>query len=172
MTFADRDDPIEAAACRASRSSDLAQSAPTDADGADGEPTPIGVGQPDSSRPELPTEQPVFDDQVGDDFAFAMLEPTGEHQEQPLESRGVEHERQLTSRARHVDRMLGHYDGLPGFNKDHAAADIPKSWQGLRAWYCPAVSMTRMPAAFGLLLTIVWVLVLLYWQPYVRSLPR
>jgi len=56
---------------------DLAQSAPTDADGADGEPTPIGVRQPDSSRPELPTEQPVFDDQVGDDFAFAVLEPTG-----------------------------------------------------------------------------------------------
>ena len=91
---------------------DLAQRAPTDADGADGEPTPIGVRQPDSSRPELPTEQPVFDDQVGDDFAFAVLEPIGEHQEQPLESRGVERERQLTSRARHVDRMLGHYGRL------------------------------------------------------------
>ena len=60
-------------------------------------------------RPELPTEQPVFDDQVGDDFAFAVLEPTGEHQEQPLESRSVEHERQLISRSQHADRIVGHY---------------------------------------------------------------
>lgn len=50
------------------------------------------VRQPYPSRPELPAQQPVFDDQVGDDFAFRGAQP--EHQEQPLESRGVEHERQ------------------------------------------------------------------------------
>ena len=48
------------------------------------------VRQPHPSRPELAAQEPVFDDQVGDDFAFAALEPTGEHQEQPLESRGVQ----------------------------------------------------------------------------------
>jgi hypothetical protein len=80
-----------------------------DADGADGEPSSVGVRQPHPSRPELSAQEPVFDDQVGDDFAFVALEPTGEHQEQPLESRGVEHERQLISRLQHVDRTVGHY---------------------------------------------------------------
>jgi hypothetical protein len=56
--------------------------------GADGEPTPVGVRQLYPSRPELSAQEPVFDDQVGENFTFAPLKPTGEHQEQPLESGG------------------------------------------------------------------------------------
>jgi hypothetical protein len=36
---------------------------------------------PYPSRPELPAQQSVFDDQVGEDFTFAALKPTGEHPE-------------------------------------------------------------------------------------------
>ena len=60
---------------------DLVQGTPTDTDGADGEPTPVGVRQPHPSRPELSAQEPVFDDQVGEDFTFAALKPTGDHQE-------------------------------------------------------------------------------------------
>ena len=65
-------------------------------------------------------------------------------------------------------RFAHHPNGIPDFDRDHAAADIPDSWRGLRSWYWSAISVTRMPATFGLLLTIAWVLVYAFWQPYVR----
>lgn len=60
--------------------------------------------------------------------------------------------------------------GLRDFHKDHAAADIPSSWRTVRSWYWSPVSMTRMPATFGLLLTIVWGLVLFFWEDLAPAL--
>jgi hypothetical protein len=60
--------------------------------------------------------------------------------------------------------------GLRDFDKDHAAADIASSWRTLRSWYWSPVSMTRLPATFGLLLTIVWVLVLVLWEELAMEL--
>jgi len=85
---------------------DLAQGAATDTDGAAGEASPVGVRQPNPSRPELSMEQTVLNHQVGDDVAFAALEPARENQEQLLKSLGVTHERQLISRVHQIDRML------------------------------------------------------------------
>jgi len=59
-------------------------------------------------------------------------------------------------------------DGLPDFDADHAAADIPDSWNGVRSWYWSWFSMTRMPATFGLLFTIIWIVVLVLWKPLVQ----
>lgn len=60
--------------------------------------------------------------------------------------------------------------GLRDFEKDHAAAHIPSSWRSVRSWYWSPISMTRMPATFGLLLTIVWILVLVLWKRFAREL--
>jgi hypothetical protein len=54
--------------------------------------------QAEASRAELPADQPVLGNQVHEGVTLAALEPTGEDQEQPLERRSVEHERQLISR--------------------------------------------------------------------------
>jgi len=60
--------------------------------------------------------------------------------------------------------------GLPGFERDHAGAEIPASWRAVRSWYWPWLSMTRMPATFGLLLVVVWLLILIWWRPFVGTL--
>jgi len=63
--------------------------------------------------------------------------------------------------------------GLRGFEKDHAAAEIPahRDTFDLRSWYRPGLSMTRMPATFGLLLTVIWVGVLVFWPTFLKGLP-
>ena len=63
-------------------------------------------------------------------------------------------------------------EGLCDFDKYHAAAHIPSSWRTLRSWYWSPVSMTRMPATFGLVLTIVWILVLVLWEEFAMELVR
>lgn len=60
--------------------------------------------------------------------------------------------------------------GVPDFDKDHAAADIPSGWRSVRSWYWSPISMTRLPATFGLLLTIVWILVLILWPGFARQM--
>jgi hypothetical protein len=47
----------------------------------------------------LPTEQPILGYQVGEGVTLAALQPTGEHDEEQLEGRTADHERQLTSRS-------------------------------------------------------------------------
>jgi hypothetical protein len=54
---------------------DLVQGTPTDADGAESEPTPVAVRQSHPSRPELSAQEPVFDEKVAEDFTFAVLKP-------------------------------------------------------------------------------------------------
>ena len=56
------------------------------------------------------------------------------------------------------------------FAEDHAAADIPSGWRAVRSWYWSWLSMTRLPATFGLLLTVIWVLVLVWWRPLAKGL--
>jgi hypothetical protein len=63
-------------------------------------------------------------------------------------------------------------EGLRDFDKDHAAAHIPSSWQTVRSWYWSPVSVTRMPATLGLMFTIVWIVVLVAWQEVAADLSQ
>ena len=56
--------------------------------------------------------------------------------------------------------------GLKGFEQDHAAAEIPSHRHpfDFRSWYWPRLSMTKMPATFGLVLIVIWSGVLLFWN--------
>jgi ferritin-like metal-binding protein YciE len=83
---------------RRSDGGDLAQPVAADANRPSRQTAPVGVGEAEASRAELPADQPVLGNQVHEGVTLAALEPTGEDQEQPLERRGVEHERQLISR--------------------------------------------------------------------------
>lgn len=56
-------------------------------------------------------------------------------------------------------------EGLPNYENNHAGADISGGWKAVRSWYWPWLSMTRMPATFGLILVVVWLLILVGWRP-------
>jgi len=60
--------------------------------------------------------------------------------------------------------------GLESFAALHAGAEIPAGWRSIRSWYWPGLSMTRMPATFGLLSMAIWLLVLLLWPSVARHL--
>ena len=58
---------------------------------------PIVISQPQTPPTQLPAQEAVFFDQVGDRLPFAALEPTREDQQQHLDGRGGDHERELIS---------------------------------------------------------------------------
>jgi hypothetical protein len=64
-----------------------------------GQSSPIGIGQPETSSPDLSPKKPIFFDQVGDHFSVLAVQPIREDQKHHLERGGVDHERELKSRA-------------------------------------------------------------------------
>jgi len=60
---------------------DLAQSVTTDANRPSLQAAPVGVSQAEASRAELPVEQPVLGNQVGDGLTLSVLQPTRKDQE-------------------------------------------------------------------------------------------
>jgi hypothetical protein len=71
--------------------------------------------------------------------------------------------------ARRVEHAAG---GIPGFERNHAGAEAPPPegpWRP-RSWYWRPISMTKLPATFGLLLLGVWVLILFAWRPTMAGL--
>jgi hypothetical protein len=63
-----------------------------------------------------------------------------------------------------------HERGLPGFEHDHAGAEVPDGWHAVRSWYWSRLSITRLPATISLLLVAIWLLVLVAWVPIVGRL--
>src|SRR5258705_1953185 len=56
-----------------------------------GQSSPVVIGQPQASATELAAKQAVLFHQVGKNFSFASVEPTGEGEQQKLEGRDVDH---------------------------------------------------------------------------------
>jgi hypothetical protein len=91
---------------------ELVQLVTTDANSPYRQAAPVGVSQAEARSAEVPAEYPILGNQVGEGITLAMLQPTGEHDEEQLEGRTVDHERQLTSPSgseEGVDRIVGHY---------------------------------------------------------------
>jgi hypothetical protein len=71
--------------------------------------------------------------------------------------------------ARRVERAAG---GIPDFERNHAGAEAPPPkgpWKP-RSWYWAPISMTKLPATFGLLLLVVWLAILFAWRPAAYAL--
>ena len=62
-----------------------------------GEPPPVVIGEAQAPPTQLPAQEAVFFDQIGDRLPLAALEPAGQDQQQHLEGRGGDHERELIS---------------------------------------------------------------------------
>jgi len=89
-------------------------------EGADGEPSPVFIGQAEAAPSQLPPKEAVFLDQVSERFSLSTIQPAGQHHQQHLDGRRVDHERELISRSvdfphRRIDPVLGHY----GFGEHH-----------------------------------------------------
>jgi hypothetical protein len=74
---------------------DLAQHSTAHPEGPHREAPPVVIRQAQAPPPELPAQEAVLFDQVGDRLPFSAFEPAGEDQQQHLEGRGIEHERGL-----------------------------------------------------------------------------
>jgi hypothetical protein len=79
------------------RSSDAAQGAPVHPVRPRGQPASIVVGQTQPPATELPAQEAVLFDQVRQRLPRPALQPAGQHQQQHLEGRWVDHERELIS---------------------------------------------------------------------------
>jgi hypothetical protein len=96
---------LRATNCRCQRSNvvgrddrgDLAQHLTAHPEGPHGESPPLGIGETQAPSTELPAQEVVLFDQVGDRFPFAALQPADQDQQQHLEGRGIDHERELIS---------------------------------------------------------------------------
>jgi hypothetical protein len=76
---------------------DLAQRLPTQPVGLRGESPPVVIGQPHAPPTQLPPQHPILFDEVRDNLPLATIQPGGEADEQELEGRDVNHERERTS---------------------------------------------------------------------------
>jgi hypothetical protein len=56
-----------------------------------GEPSPVGVGQSKAPATQLPTQQAILFNQIGDCISLAMLQPAGDNQQQHSQRRDVKH---------------------------------------------------------------------------------
>jgi hypothetical protein len=57
----------------------------------------VVFGDPQASPSDLPPENPIFFNQIGECVPLLPIEPTGHTQEQKSKDRYVDHERKLTS---------------------------------------------------------------------------
>ena len=76
---------------------DLAQRLTAQPERPHGEPPPVVIGQTQTPPTQLPAQEAVLFDQVGERLPLAALQPAGQDQQQHLEGRGVDHERELIS---------------------------------------------------------------------------
>ena len=77
---------------------DLPQGRTAESVRSSGQPTAIVVRGTQLTSTKLTPQHPVLVDQVRDGFPFPSVQPTGQHSEDHLQRRGVDHEPQLTSR--------------------------------------------------------------------------
>ena len=75
---------------------------------------PVVIGEPHASPTQLPSQHPILFDQVRQDLPLPAIQPAGDGEEQYLERRDVDHERELTAQPKSSVRNLvgsdvGHY---------------------------------------------------------------
>ena len=93
---------------------DLTQGVPPQPASAYCESPPIVIGEPQAPPTDLPPEEAILFDQIGERLPLPAIEPTDDGEEQQPKNRHVDHERELISRTRQrcpnpVDPELGHY---------------------------------------------------------------
>jgi hypothetical protein len=76
---------------------DLAQGVTAQAVRPRSQSPPIVIGEAQAPPTQLPAQEAVLLKQVGDRLPFAALQPAGQGQQQDLEGRGIDHERELIS---------------------------------------------------------------------------
>jgi hypothetical protein len=64
----------------------------------DGESSAVVVRQSQALRTQLPAQDAILFNEIGQRLPLAAIEPTGDGQEQQPKNRQVDHERQLLSR--------------------------------------------------------------------------
>src|SRR4051794_36437510 len=60
-------------------------------------------------------------------------------------------------------------EGMSDYERDHAAVELSARWAGLRSWYWPWLSITRIPVTIALLLLIVWIVLFVTWDKFARA---
>src|SRR5262245_17079777 len=65
-----------------------------------GQSAPVVISQPETTPAKLSTKESVLFDEVGDRLSFPAGHPTGQHHQEQLQNRGVDHETELISRPR------------------------------------------------------------------------
>ena len=63
-----------------------------------GEPAPVVIGETQAPPTQLPPQEAILFDQIGERLPFSAIEPSGDGDEQQLETRDVDHEREVISR--------------------------------------------------------------------------
>jgi hypothetical protein len=69
-----------------------------------GEPAPVIVCQPNASTTDPPPEKAILLDEVRNCRPLPAIEPAGDREQQQVQNRNVDHERQLISRTRENGR--------------------------------------------------------------------
>ena len=62
-----------------------------------GEPPPVVIGQAQAPPTQLPAQEAILFDQIRERLPLPALQPAGQDQQQHLEGRDVDHERELIS---------------------------------------------------------------------------
>jgi hypothetical protein len=79
---------------------EVMQGRPADSVGAHSESPAVIVSKPQASLTELPPQQAILFNQIGERLPFPAIQPTRDAQEQQPKHRHVDHERQLISGTR------------------------------------------------------------------------
>jgi hypothetical protein len=77
----------------------------------------------------------------------------------------VYEERARTAAAKIADDRVE----MCGYELDNAAVEVTARWRGLRSWYWPRLSITRIPVTIALLLLIVWLVLFMTWGKFARA---
>ena len=77
---------------------DFAQRPASQPVGSHSEPAPVVIGEAQTPPTQLPPQEAILFDQIGERLPFSAIEPSGDGDEQQLETRDVDHEREVISR--------------------------------------------------------------------------
>ena len=77
----------------------ITQGGPPEPVGAHREPAAVIVSKPQAPSTELPPEEAILFDQIGERLSFPAIQPTGDAEEQDPKHRHVDHKRELISDA-------------------------------------------------------------------------
>ena len=71
-----------------------------------GEPAPVVIGETQAPPTQLPPQEAILFDQIGERLPLPMIEPTDEGQEQQPKDGHVDHERELISQPDETVRQI------------------------------------------------------------------